>query len=196
MIYPEALRVGDQEYEINTSYLYALACIACVNDPELTDAERAFGVIEILYKEPLPTDGPEAVRMAVKFLSLGKDPVEGDRPERAPDMDYEADMHYIRASFRSDYGVDLARSPDLHWWEFMELLQGLTDKCVLNRIRDLRNYDISTVKDAKTRSSIIQAQREVALPGRISQEDQDTLDDFYARLAIPEVQTLENSDSE
>lgn len=195
MIYPEALLVGDTEYEINTGYEYALACLACINDPELGDTERAYGVIDILYKDPQPEDLVEAVRMAVKFLQLGKDG-QAPRTARAPDMDYEADMHYIRASFRSDYKLDLGRMPELHWWEFMELLQGLTDDCILNRIRDLRNYDLSTVKDPKTRSRIIQAQREVALTGQLSTEDQDTLDSFYAQLKTPEVPTDENSDLE
>lgn len=180
--YPEALCVNGQDYEIRTSYLDALACIACINDDELTDVERAYGVVELLYIEA-PEDLNEAVRMAVKYLRLGRDTPESDRPQ---DMDFEEDMHYIRSSFRSDYRIDLNQNPDLHWWEFMELLQGLTDDCVLNRIRDLRNYDLSSVQDNKTRAKIMRAQREVALHPKLSQEDEDTLDAFYAQLKPPE----------
>ena len=194
MTYPEALLVGDQEYEINTGYEDALACISCINDPELGDTERAYGVIEILYKDP-PEDTAEALRMAVKYLRLGKDAQE-PQSSRPADMDYEYDMNYIRSSFRSDYRIDLSRSPELHWWEFVELLQGLTDTCILNRIRDLRTYDLTTVKDPKTLSRIIQAQREVALPKKTDQEDQDTLDAFFAQLITPEVPAHENGDIE
>lgn len=182
MSYPEALLVGGQEYPINTGYEDALACIACINDATLGDAERAYGVLEILYKEE-PEDQIEAVRMAVKYLQLGKESVPDDAPE--PDMDYAYDMHYIRSSFRSDYGIDLNQTPEMHWWEFIELLQGLTDKCILNRVRDLRTYDLSSIKDQKTRSKIIRAQREVALPKHLNQADQDTLDAFYALLGDP-----------
>lgn len=183
MSYPEALIVGDREYEINTGYEDALACIACINDPELGEIERAYGVLEILFKEE-PEDQREAVRMAIKYLQLGKEP-SGQEDAPAPDMDYDYDMHYIRSSFRSDYGIDLNQQPGMHWWEFTELLQGLSDKCILSRVRDLRTYDLSSIKDAKTRSKIIQAQREVALPQRITQEEQDTLDAFYAQLGEP-----------
>ena len=182
MSYPEALLVGEREYEINTSYEDALACIACINDTTLSEAERAYGVLEILYKED-PEDKIEATRMAVKYLQLGKESPAEDAPP--PDMDYEYDMHYIRSSFRSDYGIDLNQTAGMHWWEFMELLQGLTDKCILNRIRDLRTYDITSVKDLKTRAKIIRAQREVALPKKLDQEEQDTLDAFFAQLGTP-----------
>lgn len=179
MNYPEALVVQGTEYAINTGYEYALACLSCINDPDMSDIERAYGVIGILYKET-PQDLNEAVRMAVKYLRCGKE--SDNASSRQPDMDFECDMNYIRSSFRSDYGLDLNRNPDMHWWEFSELLQGLTDNCVLNRIRDLRNYDLSSIKDARTRSKIIQAQREVALPVKLSQEDLDTIDAFYAQL--------------
>lgn len=180
MSYPETITIGGREYEINADYQSALACIACINDPELGDTERAYGVLELLYKEQ-PEDGQEAIRMAVKFLTMGKEPNPA-RENSAPDMDYEHDMHYIRSSFRSDYAIDLNERPEMHFWEFAELLQGLTDKCILNRVRDLRNYDLTEVKDTKTRTRIMQAQREVALPKKIAKEDQDALDAFWSQI--------------
>lgn len=175
--YPELITVNGVDYEINTNYRYALACFECINDMEISDIERAWGIIGILYKDE-PDDTEEALRLAVKYLECGK--------ERKPstekqDMDYEYDMHYIRASFRSDYSIDLNRV-EMHWWEFCELTQGLSDECALNRIRDLRNYDLSKVKDSKTRAKIIKAQEEVALPERLNQQEQNIIDDFFDNL--------------
>lgn len=186
MTYPEALVVNGVEREVFTGYEDALAAIACINDTDLSDVERAYGVIEILYKEPIPDeDAGEAVHMAVKYLLQGKDPGE-PRASSKVDMDYEHDMHYIRSSFRSDYGIDLNREPGLHWWEFMELLQGLSDGCILNRVRDVRNYDLNSIKDPKAKSRMIQAQRELALPNQLNKEDEETLDAFYAQFNQPE----------
>lgn len=185
MNYPEAVEIAGKEYLLNTGYEYALASIACINDPDLGEIERAYGVIGILYQEA-PEDINEAVRLAVKYLQRSKE-AKDNGPERPRDMDYTQDMDYIRSSFRSDYSINLNEKADLHWWEFCELLQGLTDTCILNRIRDLRNYDLTDVKDPKTRSKIIQAQREVALANPLSDEDQDALDDFYAQLKTEEV---------
>ena len=76
-------------------------------------------------------------------------------------------MDYIEASFMSDYHIDLS-SVEMHWWKFFNLMNGLSNSelgncCVLNRIRNLRNYDVRDIKDKKERDKIIQAQKEVAL---------------------------------
>ena len=56
----------------------------------------------------------------------------------------------------------------MHWWEFYDLVNGLSNSefgncCVLNRIRNLRNYDTKDIKDEKTRRKIIEAKKQVAL---------------------------------
>jgi hypothetical protein len=61
-------------------------------------------------------------------------------------------------------------------------LQGLTDDCILNRVRDIRNYDISSVKDVKSREKVIRTKRDVALPNHMSDEEESILDDFYSQL--------------
>jgi len=48
--YPEVITINDIEYEINTGYEYAIACFNCINDVDLSDYERTYGVIGILYK--------------------------------------------------------------------------------------------------------------------------------------------------
>ncbi|MEM5768469.1 MAG: Gp15 family bacteriophage protein [Bacillota bacterium] len=175
--YPEFITVDGADYEINTNFRYALACFNCINDAKLSDYERAYGVIGILYKT-IPPNEAEALNMAVKYLRCGK--AEKNTSEK-PDMDFETDMHYIRSSFRSDYAIDL-NNCEMHWFEFCELLQGLTDDSILNRVRDIRNYDLSTVKDAKTRQKIMQAKQELALPERLTWEEQDIVDDFFDQI--------------
>lgn len=179
MTYPEAIEVNGHEYPINTGFEYGIACFKCINDPDLTEVERAFGVLGILYREiPPDEDLQEALRLAIKYLQCGDEPKPG---HRKPDMDFEFDEKYIKSSFLSDYRIDLDEA-DMHWWKFCTLLQGLSDDCILNRVRDIRNYDISTVKDPKARQKLIQAQRDLALPERISQEEQSIIDDFFSQL--------------
>jgi hypothetical protein len=175
--YPELITINDENYEINTDYRYALACFACISDPDLSNVERGYGVIGLLYKQE-PTDMAEALRMAIKYLRCGKEEPQDDE---SADMDFEADENYIKSSFMSDYKIDLDEV-DMHWWKFCNLLQGLTDDAILNRIRDIRNYDIATIKDPKAKSKMLKAKREVALKKELPAEDQDILDDFYAQL--------------
>jgi|WetSurMetagenome_2_1015567.scaffolds.fasta_scaffold11494_4 hypothetical protein len=176
--YPELITVDGVDYEINTDYRYGLACFQYINDVEISDTERAYGVIGTLYKEE-PPNLQEALRMAVKYLQCGKDT---SSEEQQPDMNFEVDENYIKTSFMSDYRIDLDGT-DMHWWKFCNLLQGLTDDCILNRVRDIRNYDLSTVKDAKQRGKIIKAKQDFGLPNKLAPEEEDALDAFYSQLS-------------
>ena len=175
--YPDLITVNGIDYEINTDFRYAIACFQCINDSEISDTERGYGVIGILYKED-PSDLQEALRMAIKFLRCGKD---ASQEEKQPDMDFSCDENYIKSSFMSDFRIDLDVA-EMHWWKFCNLLQGLTDNCILNRVRDIRNYDISSVKDVKARERILKAKRDVALPNSLTEEEENILDDFYSQL--------------
>lgn len=64
-------------------------------------------------------------------------------------MDFEQDESYIEASFMSDYQIDLS-SMNMHWWRFCTLISGLTEKCILNQIRSIRNYDLNDLHDQKS----------------------------------------------
>ena len=55
--------------------------------------------------------------------------------------------------------------------------------CIFNRVRNLRNYDLSQVKDAKTRDEIKKAQEFVALDDveteiNYTPEEQDAIDEW------------------
>ena len=77
----------------------------------------------------------------------------------------------------SDYHIDLSKE-DMHFWQYVTLLKGLTETCVLSRVREIRNYDLSEIKDSKLRNKMANAKKEVALPVRRSQEEQAAVDEF------------------
>ena len=82
-------------------------------------------------------------------------------------MDFNEDMDYIEASFMSDYKIDLT-TEKMHFWKFYTLLEGLSNSelgncCVLNRVRNLRTFDLSQIKDNKERERLAKAKEMVAL---------------------------------
>jgi len=82
-------------------------------------------------------------------------------------MDYIEDMEYIEASFMSDYSIDLENT-EMDWQKFNKLINGLSNSelgncCVLNRIRNLRNFDVSKINDSKERQKMTDAKELVAL---------------------------------
>lgn len=166
MKYPEYVKVNDRMYKINTDFRVAIKCNEVATDETIGDLERALAVVYLLFEGGLdnPDDLGELLRLARKYLLCGKEPT--DNVEE-PDMDYVEDMDYIEASFMSDYRIDLSNET-MHWWKFNNLMNGLSNSemgncCVLNRIRNLRNYDTREIKDSKQRQKIEKAKKQVAL---------------------------------
>ncbi len=171
-MYPTKCEINGQVYELNTDYKIALACFKAIEDEDITDIERAYAVVGLLFGD-VDVDMNKALEVATKFLCCGK---ENARPEKK-DMDFDYDKDYITASFMSDYGIDLDTT-DMHWWKYCAYISGLTEKCILNKVRDIRNIDLSEYKDPKARSKILRAMENVKLPYKRSKEEQEKVDEF------------------
>jgi rorf198 protein len=190
MRYPQAIEVDGRRFPINTSYQTAIRCYEIVQDEAVTDAERGAIVMLLLLgdiPQDLSVDGMKRLQeLLVKYLQCGKEPeqireMDEILTEREPDMDYTYDMGLIIASFISDYKIDLSEPENetMHWWKFIDLLNGLSPKSALNRVREIRNKDLGDYKDnPKAMEELIQAKRLVALPEKITESEQEALDEF------------------
>ncbi len=176
MSYPEYANIDGKRYKLKTDFKVGLKCFSVINDKSICDEERSLAIIYLLFgfipEENLLNDFLEKARF---FLQCGE--INEDQSEKKPDMDFEFDRKYINSSFMSDYGIDLSKT-DMHFWQFCELIAGLTEQSSLSRIRELRNYDLSDIKDPKARSKIAKAQAEVALPVRHTKEEINALAEF------------------
>ena len=175
MRYPEYAEVNGIRYKINTDYRVALRCFEVIEDTSICDQERALAVIYLLFGEVPMEDMAEFLRIAGDYLRCGEKETTQDANER--DMDFNADEKYIVASFMSDYRIDLS-SVDMHFWQYIQLIQGFTENAVMSRIRDIRNYDMSELKDPKARAKMAKAKAAVALPQKFSKAEQQAIDEF------------------
>lgn len=175
MEYPKYAKVNGKKYPINTSYKVALRCFDVINDNDISDTERSLAVIYLLYGFVPDSDLEKFLDIAIRYLGCGE--TQEEQRHRNRDMDFQQDWGYIVASFASDYHIDLSQS-DMHFYQFVELIQGLTEHSVLSRVREIRNYDLSTIKDAKTRSKMAQAKDDLKLKEELSEEEKDALDEF------------------
>ena len=174
-LYPEYAEIKCKKYKINTSFSVALKCLKINNDENISDFERALAIIYLLFGF-IPDDDIELfLEKAIKYLECGEKPKD---IEQEKDMDYEKDWKYIVASFMSDYSIDLSKV-DLHFWQFYTLIQGLTEKSVLNRVRGIRSYDLSSIKDEKFKEKMKKAKKEVALDEEeYSDEELEQINEF------------------
>jgi len=174
---PTKAKIGNKIYPLNTDYRYGLKCLKISENDDISDKERAFAIIYTLYG-CFPNDLEEALKKAGYFLTCGREQKPRDEE---PDMDYWFDWERIVASFRSDYGIDL-NTAKMHFWEFIFLIEGLTEHCVLSRVREIRGYNLSEFKDPKTKARIQKAQEQLRIPKKRTKEQQKVIDDFFKQL--------------
>lgn len=166
--YPKYIDVEGKLYEINTDFRVAIECNRIAEDETIGDMERSLAIIYLLLGEEALNDTDHynyILQMLEKYLMCGKERDLDNKEE--PDLDYIEDMDYIEASFMSDFNISL-EDTKMHWWKFNKLMNGLSNSefgncCVLNRIRNLRNFDVNEIKDQKERQKIIDMKRKVEL---------------------------------
>lgn len=170
MTYPEYAKVKGKTYKINTDFRVAIECNEISLNKDINDYERMLAIIYKLFGDEGLDDfenHEELLKIACKYLSCGKDIAETNS-SLEPDMDYIEDEGYIRSSFVFDYKYDPYELEHCHWYKFFNDLCNLSNNdlgtcCVLNRVRNLRNLDLSKIKDAKEREKMRKAKESVAL---------------------------------
>lgn len=181
-MYPEYAEINGKQYKINTSYKTALKCFEIANDSSIHDYERALAIIYLLF-DVVPENDKDVDKFLEKakyYLQCGKE----QNNSKEPDMDFQQDAGYIMSSFMSDYHIDL-NATDLHFWQYIDLIEGLTSECVLNRVRDIRNFDVSEEKDAKKRKEIIETKKRVALKNNNKTKEQKNMaNSIFERVGL------------
>lgn len=126
---PYSLDVGRQEYEIRTDFRVILDILSVFNAPDLTDAEKAEFVIEVLYHPELPPVEhlQEAFDKAIWFLDC--DMKRDDTKPKPRTMDWEQDAPIIFPAINKVAGREVRGRDEIHWWTFygwfMEIEEGL-----------------------------------------------------------------------
>lgn len=188
---PQYVKIKDKLYKINTDFRVAIQCNEIAQDSSIGNFERALAIIYKLFGEEGLNDienYEKLLELGTKYLSCGK---EIENTKEKPDMDYIKDMDLIEASFMSDYHIDLT-TQEMDWWKFNNLMNGLSNSelgncCILNTIRNLRNYDASKIEDRKERQKIIEAQKYWALDKRenhLTKEQEKSMEELNKILGL------------
>lgn len=193
--YPEYAKIVEKKYKINTDFRIAIECQSIATDESISDYERALAIIYKLFGDDGINDFDNYEKLseiAMKYLGCGKE-IEPSKNNEEPDMDFKQDMDYIEASFMSDYNIDLTNTT-MHWWKFYNLINGLSNSemgncCVLNRVRNLRNYDTKEIKDPKERKKVEEAKKQVSLKKEhkkreFSDKEKQNMEEFYKSIGL------------
>ena len=187
-MYPTKMEANGHIYEINTDFRIALACFKAMNDPEITNLERFYAVETLLLGDEV--DSNDEMILQDKLLNYLRCGQTENMDEEKIDMDYIEDESKIRTSIRQCYHLDLNKIDYMHWWEYNELISGLTSESLLNKIRELRSFDLNEIKDVKEREKVRKAQEYVALKKKenrkieLTKEQEDSINYFYQQIGL------------
>lgn len=193
--YPEYAKIGEKKYKINTDFRIAIECQSIATDDSISDYERALAIIYKLFGDEGINDFDnyeKLLEIAIKYLSCGKEL--DNKSKEEPDMDFNKDKGYIESSFKYDYKYNPYSLNYLHWYEFYNDLNNLSNSemgncCVLNRVRNLRNYDTKEIKDPKERKKVEEAKKQVALKKEhkkreFSDKEKQNMEEFYKSIGL------------
>lgn len=167
---PEFAKVNNKKYKINTDFRVAIKCNEISLDNTINSYEKTLAIIYLLYGEEGLNDSDnyeQLLNLAYKYLNCGVEKADNEEQEE-PDMDFVQDQKLIESSFKYDYGYNPYQLKYLHWWDFYNDVCNLSNSefgtcCVLSRVRTLRTYDTSQIKDIDTREKIEKAKERVKL---------------------------------
>lgn len=169
-INPEYALVNGQKYKINTDYRIALECNRIACDKNISDYEKPLAIIYILFGEVALKDPnlyEKFLKQAIKFLRLGDE--NNNIQTDVIDFDFEQDYRYIKDSIIAERNINIEKE-NMHFWDFYDTLNGLTENCILNRIREIRTYDTKDLAP-KDREKINNLKKQFALKKKVTLSD-------------------------
>ena len=152
MIYdlPESVEVGGREYKIRSDFRPILDICVALNDPELSDEEKAETVLEIFYPdadEIPPEHLQEALNKCFRFINGGEedDVSEIKKPPRLED--WEQDFPLIVAPVNKVLGYETRAVPydpktntgGVHWLTFLSAFNEVGGDCTFAQVVAIRS---------------------------------------------------------
>lgn len=116
---PTSLNVGGVDFAIRTDFRAILDILIACNDPELTDEEKSWVLLEIIYPEcdSIPTEHlEEACKKASDFIDCGH---KDDGKHHPKLVDWEQDAPLIIPAINKVAHTEIRSTPQLHWWTFV-----------------------------------------------------------------------------
>ena len=134
---PTTLEVNGVEHPIRYQYTAVLDIIRALNDRELSDSEKAYVFLFILYEDfedMEPEDYEEAFRAAQEFLDNG---MESDRRDNVKKVDFEQDARLLFPAINRVAGREVRLDPDIHWWTFLGWFMEIGE-CTYSQVLNIR----------------------------------------------------------
>lgn len=134
---PDKVVINGTEVKINTDFRICLKCILAFEDKNLTMQEKVYILLKNMYGE-VPDDEliEEYTKQAIFFLNMFEEDTTDENPKRV--YSFEKDAKFIYVAFKQSLDVDLNKTSELHWWDFVTYFMALDEKSFFSRMISLR----------------------------------------------------------
>lgn len=142
---PKSVRIGGQDWPINSEFYVGILFELTMQDSTLTDTEKVVQALS-LYFPQMPPDIKGAMDAMLWFYRCGAEAQKpgsgsgGGHPKKAYCFEQDADL--IFAAFYAQYSLDLSSMEGLHWWKFRALFTGLSAETEIKKIMGYRTADL------------------------------------------------------
>lgn len=145
----EELEIRGKLFKIDTDFRTWISL-----EKEVTEAKNDEDSFKPLLNFALSQNLPicrETFDEILSFFVCGKkkENSSGSESHQEPSIDFEKDEELIFCAFLTQYRINL-RADYLHWWDFMAMLNGLTEEHTICKIMGYRTMDLSKI-DKKLR---------------------------------------------
>lgn len=176
---PSKVKYKGKYYPINRGHWEVLEVIDWLMNGNLDEIDQAIMIVTIIFGKDAPVEQP-LVDLATEVVSVKQDHVNA-RPRsnekgNKRDMCFIQDYPIYRADIIREYNIDIAKE-NIDFDTLVNLIENLSHKSRLVQIRELRNQDLSKIKDIKLRKEYREAQRYYKLKDIGTNNKEETKED-------------------
>lgn len=135
---PNSINVAGKDYKIRCGFKDCLNIMAAFEDEELSNEEKLFVMLDVLYIESDFDDSniEEAVDKAIIFLLAGRQP---QKKDEKPLSRLEKDEQLIFSAVNEVAHTDIRMDPNIHYWTYLSYVQAISSKSLFSSVVHIRD---------------------------------------------------------
>ena len=177
--FPEIIEVAGKNVRIDSDFKNCLRIIMAFEDEELTIAEKAGILLQLLYIDEISQDNiQEAYKKGIIFLNCGDEAIGVNTETRL--YSFEKDSKYIYSAIKASHNIDLTKA-ELHWWQFCYLFFDIDKDSFFSKIIDYRSrWYKGTLSEEEVK--FCQSIRDILFDEDSNVEDDEIVSEFMSIL--------------
>ncbi len=158
---PTSLEISGKSIRINSDFRTVLRIFEAFEDSNLTNEEKAYVCIKLLYAEEIPLSSlEEAIKKAYWFCDGGDIPK--SEPDKIKTLDWKHDESLIFPAINKAAGYEVRNCEYMHWWTFLGLFGEIGDG-LFSTVISLRRKKASGKKLEKWEHEFLEKNKELVI---------------------------------